>query len=354
MALALVTGGSGFIGRHLVAHLAERGQSVRCLTRRLDTPPGFPPGVERVQCDLATDASLDEALRGVTVVYHLAGATLPTRKRVYWQVNAEGTLRLAEACARQSEPPILVHVSSLAAAGPAWQDQPLREDCSCQPVSEYGRSKLAAERHLRALGDRLPVTILRPPIVFGPWDRYLVRLFRLIRSGINLVPGPMMPRHSWIYVDDLVEAMLLAAERGQRLADPGIDGPNSLDDQGLYFVALDEQPTLAEVAYLAAEAQSCRAPRTIHVPRFLCWMGARFNDLRTRILGRTYWLCSDKLREALAGSWICSADKAKRELGFVCRVNLTQGFRITIDWYHDQGWLKARGQTRGQRSDAIC
>jgi nucleoside-diphosphate-sugar epimerase len=148
------------------------------------------------------------------------------------------------------------------------------------------------------------------------------------------VPGTRVFRLSWIYVGDLVEAILLAAERGQRLAhDPSGTG------QGLYFVSLDEHPTMAEAAELAAAVQGRPRPRTFHIPLFLCWLSAYFNELRTRLTGRLFLVNPDKFREALAGSWICSPAKAKRELGFTCRTDLAAGFRLTSQWYLDQGWL---------------
>ncbi len=298
MARVLVTGGTGFIGRHLVRRLAERGDQVRCLVRdpqRASASAGpDAPAVEYIQGDVTVPDALDAALSGMEIVYHLAGATLPMRRSDYMEVNAEGTLRLAEACAGRENPPVFVYVSSLAAAGPAKDDCPLTEDCPPQPVSEYGRSKLAAERYLRELAGKLPITVLRPPSVFGPGDLYTFKLFRLARWGVLFVPGRRVIRLSWIDVADLVEAMLLAAERGRRLDSVSADA-------GIYFVALDERPNVAELTQLLAEITGRRRLRVFHVPVFLGRLGAHINDLRSRLTGRAYWLNPDKIREAVAG-----------------------------------------------------
>jgi nucleoside-diphosphate-sugar epimerase len=335
MARVLVTGGTGFIGRHLVRRLVECGDDVRCLVRSPDRQTVLGPlKVEYVLGDVTVPETLGPALCGVETVYHLAGATLPPRPEMYTRINAEGTRHLAEACARRPEPPVLVYVSSLAAAGPTRSGPAPTETSPCRPVSAYGRSKLAAERNLRALADRLPITVLRPPGVFGPGDPYTVTLFRMARWGLALVPGLRVFRLSWLYVEDLAEALVLAAQRGRRLAPaPDVSG------EGIYFVALDEQPTVHEVARLAAEVQGRRPPWIVHLPALLCRAPACFNDVRTRLSGRAYWLNSDKLREALGGSWVCNADKARRELGFACRTGLAEGFRRAVGWYQLQGWL---------------
>jgi nucleoside-diphosphate-sugar epimerase len=336
MARVLVTGGTGFIGRHLVRRLAERGDRVRCLVRdpqRASTSAGpDAPAVEYIQGDVMVPDALDAAVSGMEVVYHLAGATLPLRRSDYLEVNAEGTHRLAEACARRENPPVFLYISSLAAAGPAKDDHALTENCPPQPVSEYGRSKLAAERYLRALADKLPITVLRPPGVFGPGDPYTFKLFRLARWGLMFVPGRRVFHLSWIGVADLVEAIILAAERGRRL-------DSTSADVGIYFVALDERPNVAELTHLLAEIAGRHRLRVFHVPVFLGRLGAHINDLRSRLTGRGYWLNSDKIREVVAGSWICDPSKAKSELGFACHTDLVSGLRAASRWYHDHGWL---------------
>jgi nucleoside-diphosphate-sugar epimerase len=332
MARALVTGATGFIGRHLVAVLAERGDRVRCLVRRpAGEQPFGPLDVEYHRGDVTDAASLAEAVRDVDVIYHVAGATLVRTPKQYMAVNAEGTRHLAAACAGQPRPPKIVYVSSLAAAGPSTPERPRTETDPPAPVSEYGRSKLAAEEHLRAAADRVPATVLRPPGVIGPGDPHNLVLFRAARRGLIAAPGSTAHRLSWIDVDDLARALLLATERGEVL---GPDG-----GRGVYFVALDEMPTYAELGRLVGAAVGCEHVRAVAAPRALCRAVGRVNDLRVWLTGRPLLLTTDKMREGVAGSWTCSSAKAKRDLGFACRVGLADSFRRMAAWYAERGLL---------------
>jgi nucleoside-diphosphate-sugar epimerase len=340
MARVLVTGATGFIGCHFVRHLVERGDQVRCLVRNLDqrrSQPGrgpLPPAVECVLGDITLREYLDEAVAGIETVYHLAGATLAIRPNTFRVVNSWGTRCVAEACARCSTPPTFVYASSLAAAGPSAH-RPLSESCPPRPVSEYGRSKLGGEQHLRALAGRMPITILRLPCVLGPNEQYMLKLLRLAKRGLILRPGHRNFRLSWIDVADLVEAMVLAAERGRRLK------PNAVSDDGtgVYFIAQEQPFTAFELANLLTQLTDSRVYWDICVPALLCWLAAYVNDCRSWLAGRTYWLNSDKIREALAGSWTCDAGKAKHELGFVSRTDLKTTLRSIVCWSRDQGLL---------------
>jgi dihydroflavonol-4-reductase len=335
MARVLVTGATGFIGRHLVRHLLGRGEQVRCLIHLKEERIS---GVECVPGDITAPESLTKAVQGVHIVYHLAGATVVTAPQRYKPINSLGTRHLGEACARLENPPLFLYLSSLAAAGPTMADKPLREEDPPAPISAYGRSKLLGERYLRRLADRLPITVLRPPGVFGPGDPNMISLFKSVRAGINFVPGSARAQLGFIYVDDLISALFQAAEWGERLREPRL---GLYDSHGVYFVTEDERPTLAQFGQLAAGAlgEGTKAVRTIVIPAPLAKSLGRVNDFLARLTMQPILLSTDKMSEALAGSWICASDKAKRAWGFACRTDLAEGLRQTAAWYRQRGML---------------
>ena len=328
MGKVLVTGGTGFIGPRFVSRLVRGGAHVRCLTRR---PRRLPEGVEAVRGDLQDAASLRSALEGVEVVYHLAGATLVRHPLSYRATNARGTRHLAQACAAMAKPPVIVYLSSLAAGGPATPGLPRSEEDPPAPMSRYGRSKLAGEQALHAVSARVPVSAVRAPTVFGPGDPNLIKLFQAARSGIVVGPRQLGSQLSWIYVDDLVEALIRAAERGERLRPTG--------SQGIYYAALAETMSLTDAAQLAASLQGRGRVRVVTVPESLALFGGHVIDLWNAITGKLRLVTRDKVREGLAGTWTCRVDRARDALGFRCEVGLEEGFRRSIAWYRERGWL---------------
>ena len=167
-----VTGSTGFIGRHVVAALSSRGVQVRAIVRPSAVARPFqgrdPGGPERpalqpeiVRASLA-DPALTETFRDCDAVVHLAGVVSTVDDREYAAVNVGGTR--AVAAAARAAGARLIHISSLAAAGPAPQSAPRSEEDAPQPITAYGRSKLESERVVNGI-DGLRWTILHPGIV---------------------------------------------------------------------------------------------------------------------------------------------------------------------------------------------
>ena len=234
MTRALVTGAGGFVGRQLVRSLIDRQTQVVCFHDRAPARRDSPgTSVECVIGDIRDMQAVDRAMRDVDWVFHLAAATAPRTLSESRAINVEGTRTVATVAAGQSRPPVLVHVSSLAAVGPGTTMQ--AESSPCRPVSYYGRAKREAEQVLGSFADRLNVTIIRPPCVFGRGDRNLLRLYQLIRRGWELHSHPDY-QYSFLHVDDLVDGLIGAASHARRLQ----PAPND-ERVGVYFLA-DPQP----------------------------------------------------------------------------------------------------------------
>jgi nucleoside-diphosphate-sugar epimerase len=249
-------------------------------------------------------------------------------------VNAGGVESVAAACADRTERPVLIVVSSLAAAGPCAGGQPRVEGDSPAPVSAYGRSKLAGELAAARYATRLSISVVRPPVVFGPGDRGVLEMFRPIaHAGLHVVPGWEERRVSLIHVADLVALLLLAAEKGERLHPDGAPG------QGVYFVAAEHDPTYAELGQAMAMALGKKRATVVHMPGPLVRLAGRCGDALGRVRQRPGWVNSDKMAEALAGSWTCSSAKAHTQLGWSPAATLAERLRETAQWYRQAGWL---------------
>lgn len=343
---ALVTGATGFIGSHLIQLLRERGQDVTGLAWKplyrmesIRTDRVLALGATLISGDVSDPASLAQAVAGKSVVYHLAGCTRTLQRRRFYEVNEQGTRNVIEACARQPEPPVVVMISSLAAAGPSPEGRLRVETDPCCPVSHYGWSKRAAERAAEQLADRVPITVIRPPIVFGEGDLFALPLFKTItRYRMHMVPTLGQHRYSMVYVGDLVRALVSAAERGTRLAPPG-DDEAAARARGYYFVAHHEQPTYAEIGRMVRPFLRRPHALIIPVPAPLLWISATNAEITARILRRPFVLNYDKIREALAGSWACSPRKAQEELGFTVSAPLREQLGQTAEAYRRDGLL---------------
>jgi len=338
MKKVLVTGAGGFIGSHVVDQLLARGDAVRCLVRSTTARTWLAErNIELAEGDLTRPDTLPAAVVGCDAVIHLAGQTRALTYEQFEQVNGLGVRNITQACAAQGNPPVLVLVSSLAAAGPAENGRPRVESDVPRPVSNYGRSKLAGEREAAALAGQVPISILRPPIVIGPRDRMSLELFRPIRRfRVHVVPGFRTRRFSMIHAADLADALLRVVDRGARLPGPAAAGSGG---EGIYYAAADEQPTYREMGRLLGRAIDRPYALRVHVPEPLVWTIGGISDLTGRLLKRPAALSIDKVREAVAGDWICNDTRIRCELGFTPAKSLPERVQETAQWYREAGWL---------------
>lgn len=368
MPRVLVTGATGFIGVHLVRRLREAGDEVVCLVRRTSQRAAIEPfDVEFVEGDVGDPRSLARAVAGCEVVYHLAGLTSALSRTDLHRVNAAGARNVAEACAAAPNPPVLVHVSSIAAAGPSPLDRPRTEHDPPAPVSHYGRSKLAGELAVREFADRVPITIVRPPIVFGEGDRASLPLFASVqRFGVHMAPLWRSRPFSFVHAAELAAALVAAANSAQRVQPVermrelvlsgqysesmpiaatanGDTGVVDATGAGVYFAAFDELVTYADFGRRIGRALG--VARTAVIPNVApsVWMVALGSEAIAQLRRRPMIFNLDKAREAVAGAWMCSSAALMRDTAWRPQKSLDERLAETAAWYRDQGWLPKPG-----------
>lgn len=319
--MTLVTGGSGFIGSHLVERLAASGRPVRCFLRRTVKPRTPPAGAEPVYGDLVSGEGVKDALRGVDTVIHLAGTTKALRPEDYYTGNARATETLTRAAAGLGVR--FVHVSSLAAIGPSPNGVPVDEDTDPHPVSHYGKSKLESERIVRS---NLPdAVIVRPPVVYGPRDKDVFQLLKSISKGLVVEIAGGDRWFSAIYVADLATALIAAAETARAA---GRD----------YFAAFPKPSSWSELGAAAARIMA-RRPRIVHVPVAAAYAVGICAGIWSRVTGQPGIISAEKITEARCRYWTCATRRASAELGFDAATDLGSGLALTIAWYKEAGWL---------------
>ncbi|MCK6590321.1 MAG: SDR family NAD(P)-dependent oxidoreductase [Polyangiaceae bacterium] len=182
-----VTGASGFLGSHVAEQLSAEGHSVVALVRRSSNTKFLSTlkNVELAYGAVEDAASVRAAVKGADAVVHSAGLVKARNEQEFHRVNVEGTRNVLEAAAEEcSGPRRFVFVSSLAAVGPSIDGKPVGTEAEGKPVTAYGRSKLAAERLVLEAKEKLPVVVLRPPMIYGPRDPDLrLRRGERVHSG---------------------------------------------------------------------------------------------------------------------------------------------------------------------------
>lgn len=322
----LITGGLGFLGSHLSSRLSAAGETVRVLARpNAQAAEGAPPQ-EVVWGDIRDPEAVDRAVQGSQVVIHLVSNFRKggSDEKEAHAVNVEGTRNVLQACSRHGVRQ-LIHCSTIGVHGSVLE-VPANESTAFNPMDLYQETKLQAEqevwRHHRETG--LPVTVVRPISMFGPGDRRMLKLFRMIQKGRFVMVGDGAALFQPAYIDDVVDGFLCCLRNDKAVGEAFIVGGEEYvplrDLVGLIASELGVSPPrlrvpLGPILALADLCEKCFVPFGIEPPLH-----------RRRV-------------SFFQNNRAFSIDKARRVLGFEPRMNLQDSLRATIGWYRAQGWL---------------
>jgi nucleoside-diphosphate-sugar epimerase len=269
--------------------------------------------VERVEVDFSRPLELPPC----DIVFHVAGVIRADRWEDYLEGNRDAAVRAVEG-ARAAR---FVHVSTLAVTGPG---ENVDETTPCAPISLYGKSKWEGEREVWRRRDRIPVTVVRPPVVYGPRDFGLYDMYRTVARGLRPEIGDRKVV-SLVHVRDLVEGILRAGEAPE--------GANEV------FLLSNREPwTVTELLDLIQKGIGRPAVRVRVPDRVVRFLGAVVED-GARLAGRRSMFGRDKALEMTQRAWSCTPEKARRLLGWEARVPVPAGMGETLDWYRGEGLL---------------
>ncbi|HLF14296.1 MAG TPA: NAD-dependent epimerase/dehydratase family protein [Bacteroidota bacterium] len=324
----LITGATGFIGSHLAERLHARGHSLRAIVRKSSDKKW----IARLPVDYRegeyTDGDfLRKAVADAEMIYHVAGVTKAKTREGYMTGNHAVTRNLIEAVlAAKGHLRRFVHVSSGAAVGPAAPGAPVDETTPFHPITTYGRSKMEAEKECLTAMGKIPVTIVRPPAVYGPRDTDVFEFFKTMGMGIQPLIGFREKLVSLIHVSDLIDGIILAGEHGKSAGQT-------------YFISSGKCYDWRGVGDVTAAVMG-RKPFRVRIPEWCVYAIGAAAQFLAMFGSKPAVLNLEKARDIVQDAWTFDGSKAERELGFREKLTLEEGVRSTLAWYRAEGWLK--------------
>lgn len=324
--VSFVTGANGFVGSHLVDYLLEQGHEVHAIVRASSNLQWLDgKNVSLHTCGLNSAEDLKLAFQGANYIYHIAGVVKALTKDGFMKGNVEMTRNVMEAAAHISSIKRVLVTSSMAATGYAEMGSDVDENSPLRPIEPYGDSKVAQEEVAKEYADRVPSTIVRPPGVYGPRDTEIFAFFKAINNGVSAMMGFTAKEMSLIHVRDLVQGMFQAATN-----------ENSVGE--VYFLGSLECYNWKQLGDYASKAMN-KKTWTIKIPHFVIFILGFFGQILESWFGMDVALNKDRAYRITRPSWYCNSGKAVKELGFQQTVPIEEGFKSTIDWYKEKGWL---------------
>lgn len=319
-----VSGANGFVGSNLANYLQQRGHEVRALIRPGADSTVLDPKIQIAAVDYLKSTDLEQALNGVEILIHNAGKTRTRTFEDMVQANVVLTRKLLSAVNSSPQLQQFIYISSQAASRASLDGEEITEEDTSAPVTWYGKSKLLAERIIKA-ECRPAWTIVRPVPIYGEGDKDFLELFKLLKRGLNFRIGSQDKAMNLIHVGQLCEFIELCLANGKAY-------------QQVFFASDGYRYTQAQFTALASRLLNKKEYQlTLPLPLAKLIFGG--GELFSRVSSKATLLNAQKMKEILAANWLCSIQKARDLLGWDPPANLEPLLRSTLDWYRRKGWL---------------
>jgi len=325
--IAVVTGGTGFVGSHLVDLLLSKNFEVRCITRKTSSLKWLKgKNVEIFDSGLFDMEKLKEVLKGSNYLFHVAGVVRSKNKEGFYIGNVDTTKNLLEATL-EVNPTIekIVIVSSLTATGPSIDGKPVNETTPTNPITTYGKSKLAEEKLANSFMDKLPITICRAPAIYGERETDIYAMFKGFQKGIMTLVGFNDKKLSLIHGRDFVYGLYLAAISKKSIGE-------------IYFISSEEIYDWNIISDAMEKALSKKALR-IRIPHFVIYGIGAISHFVNFFASKPATFNLEKAKDFVQENWTCDTSKAKEQLGYSQQISLDEGMKNTVDWYRAEKWL---------------
>ncbi|MEE9431532.1 MAG: NAD(P)-dependent oxidoreductase [Melioribacteraceae bacterium] len=325
--IAVVTGGTGFVGSHLVDLLLSKNFEVRCITRKTSSLKWLDgKDVKIYDVGLFDKKKLKEVLSDSDYLFHVAGVVRSKDKEGFYKGNVDTTKNLLEATL-EVNPNIekIVIVSSLTATGPSLDGKPVDEKTETKPITTYGKSKLAEEELAKSFMDKLPITICRAPAIYGERETDIYAMFKGFQKGIMTIVGFNNKRVSLIQGRDFVHGLYLA-------------GLSEKSTGEIYFISSEEIYNWNIISDSMEKAMGKKALR-IRIPHFVIYGIGAVSHFANFFTSKPATFNLEKAKDFVQENWTCDTSKAKKHLGYTQQISLDEGMKSTVDWYREHSWL---------------
>jgi nucleoside-diphosphate-sugar epimerase len=323
----LVTGASGFLGSHVAEQLKARGDEVRCLVRKSSATKHLKDlGVDLVYGAVDDADTLPDALRGVDAVVHCAGVIKAKSQADFDRVNEAGTRAMLEATlAVAPKVQRFVHVSTAGVMGPGTPERVHTRDADPNPTTQYSKSKLRGEQVAKEFAKKLPITIIRPPAIYGPRDGEMLALFKMVSYGLAIRLGDYKSM-SMVFGPDAARACVRAIER---------DVPSG----AVYFVTDGTAYSFDQLVDHMQRALGVETWARPSLPRFVLDLAANVSERYGKAMDKAVIFNRDKLNELSIEHFRLDIEPTISELGWRPEVPFDEGAKKTVAWYRQNGWM---------------